>query len=114
MFQAIPYKLKWYIATKLPPLNVSCALPFGGRVYFNFCKVRIYPGRISAHGTRHEWIILRFYNQFLKPDMTVYDVGANVGTHTAAIGYQVTQGRIVCFEPEAEAARYLKKNHSQK
>jgi len=47
----------------------------------------------------------------LRPDMTIYDVGANVGFHALGAARRVcARGNVVCFEPLAENAKKIQYN----
>jgi FkbM family methyltransferase len=52
-----------------------------------------------------------FFEQYIKPGMTVLDVGANIGHHTVVYGRLVgPEGRVVAFEPQATIYRVLAAN----
>jgi FkbM family methyltransferase len=109
MFDFLSRRLKWELIRRAPPLEWTVALPFGGKVRCNFVKQRIYPGRVSRRRTALEWYILRYYSHYVRPDFVFLDVGANVGLHTAAMGSQLTTGRIYAFEPEEALFPLLRK-----
>ncbi len=47
----------------------------------------------------------------LRPDMTIYDVGANVGFHALGAARRVgVRGSVICFEPLAENAKRIEYN----
>ena len=47
----------------------------------------------------------------LRPDMTIYDVGANVGFHALAAARRVgVRGKVICFEPLPENAKKIQYN----
>lgn len=49
-----------------------------------------------------------FFKKYCKPGMTFLDIGANTGYFSAwAIGLMRGNGRIIAFEPDPEARRYL-------
>lgn len=56
----------------------------------------------------------RVLREQIRPEMTVVEVGANVGSHTFEIAKMLdpAKGRIICFEPTEFAFNKLKKNHS--
>ena len=112
MFAFVPYRLKWLLVKYGPRLEWTVSLPFGGCVRCNFLQQRIYPGRMTAKHTRHEWVILRHYARAVQPNTVFFDVGANIGLHTAAVGYQMRLrggGRIIAFEPETAVHGLLNK-----
>lgn len=44
---------------------------------------------------------IELFNQLVKSDMTVLDVGANIGTHTVMFGNAVgPKGKVIAFEPQ--------------
>jgi FkbM family methyltransferase len=47
----------------------------------------------------HSLPLVRFLRRFLKPEMTLADVGANIGEITLFAGKKLTQGRVLAFEP---------------
>ncbi len=46
----------------------------------------------------------------VRPDDTVFDIGASVGLYTMALLSQCPKGEIVAFEPDPETAKRLKQN----
>lgn len=113
MLNFIPYKLKWYLTKLFPNVKVKSKLPFGGIVLCDFFRQRIYPGRISEKVTKHEYLILRHYFLSVDKDTVFFDIGANIGLHTSAVGHLMLLrggGKIVSFEPEPTVYDLLKKN----
>ena len=54
---------------------------------------------------------IRFFRDVVKPGMTVFDVGANVGLYSVISGNAVGQsGRVWSFEPFPPIAMYLREN----
>jgi FkbM family methyltransferase len=47
----------------------------------------------------HEYRELLFLHDFLKSDMVVLDVGANIGEYSIFAAKRLTQGKVVAFEP---------------
>ena len=52
----------------------------------------------------------RFLTAFVNDGMTVFEVGANVGSHTLLMGRLVGSGRVYAFEPTTYAFRKLHRN----
>lgn len=50
------------------------------------------------------------FKQYIKPTDTVFDVGANVGTHALLAAKLAPQGQVFAFEPGARAFAALEKN----
>lgn len=48
--------------------------------------------------------------RYIKPDMVVFEVGANIGAHTFSIARMLRSGKLFSFEPTAYAFERLKKN----
>jgi FkbM family methyltransferase len=112
MFNLIPYRLKYFFVNHMPRLEWSIKLPFGGVVRCNFMQQRIYPGRISKSRCFHEWIILRYFSVYVNPGAVFFDIGANIGMHTAGIGQYIRGGKIFCFEPERSVHDLLRQTIS--
>ena len=54
---------------------------------------------------------LAFFQKYCRGDMTLVDIGANVGLYTALAMHQLDgSGRIVTFEPHPETFEFLQKN----
>lgn len=61
----------------------------------------------------HEWAPLFLLRQILKPGMTLYDVGANMGEFTMYAAHLVgSKGRVASFEPMKETFALLQENIS--
>ncbi len=61
----------------------------------------------------HEWAPLFLLKNILKPDMTLYDAGANMGEFTTYAAHLVgSKGRIVSFEPMTVTFALLRENIS--
>lgn len=54
----------------------------------------------------------RVLRQYIKPDMTIFEVGANIGAHTFEIAKMLdsNRGRLFSFEPTDYAFKKLEKN----
>ena len=50
-------------------------------------------------------------NKLVTKNMTVFDIGANIGCHTFNLAKKATNGKVYCFEPMPYANKKLKKNH---
>jgi FkbM family methyltransferase len=58
-----------------------------------------------------EWRTVQAYTKFVRPGMTVLDIGANIGAHTLPLAKLVgSQGRVMAIEPTAWATSRLKAN----
>ena len=53
---------------------------------------------------------LRHLKKLARPDMTFVDVGANIGAYTLNMSKFLTNGRVISFEPNPRAVKYLKRN----
>jgi hypothetical protein len=59
----------------------------------------------------HDPEVQQAFAQRLRPGMTVYDIGANVGfTAVLAARLVTAEGRVVCFEPLPDNARHIELN----
>src|ERR1035437_1956789 len=55
--------------------------------------------------------VIRLATRLLKPGMTVFDVGANIGLFAVYAAKVVgPQGRVHCFEPTTDTCRRLREN----
>lgn len=61
-------------------------------------------------GGHHSLPLVRFLRRFLKPEMTLVDVGANIGEITLFAGKKLTEGRVLAFEPNHEVFADLSLN----
>lgn len=63
----------------------------------------------------HSLPLVRFLRDFLTPEMTLVDVGANIGEITLFAAKKLREGRILAFEPMpsvfAQLARNVEMNH---
>lgn len=54
---------------------------------------------------------VRLFEKYIRPGMTVLDIGANIGHHTVVYGRLVgPKGRVVAFEPQSSIFRLLAAN----
>ncbi|WP_324759653.1 FkbM family methyltransferase [Haloarcula montana] len=66
--------------------------------------------RLGYGGSVDESPILRDFLTKIRGDDIVYDVGANIGTHTAFAASRLSSGRVVAFEPMPNNLRKLRAN----
>jgi len=63
------------------------------------------------HTGTYEPMTVAFANKYLKPGMTAFDVGANIGWYTLRFAGLVREnGRVIAFEPMSQAFLKLKSN----
>ncbi len=63
----------------------------------------------SEMGSDYESVVFRAFTELLRPGMTVFDVGANVGIYSIAAARGVgPHGRVVAFEPARSAAEVMR------
>ncbi|MCJ7643549.1 MAG: FkbM family methyltransferase [Candidatus Aminicenantes bacterium] len=73
----------------------------------NYEQLR-YLKRFSDEEGINEARILRLLLEVLKPRDTVYDIGANIGTHTVFIAKRIgPSGQVISFEPDSDIAQIL-------
>jgi FkbM family methyltransferase len=59
----------------------------------------------------HDLEVQRAFQQFLRPGMVVYDIGANVGFTAVLAAKQVgPSGQVICFEPLPKNAEQIRRN----
>lgn len=58
----------------------------------------------------HELHELLFLNKFLKSEMVVIDVGANIGVFTVFMANRVSKGKVIAFEPVPFLNEQLREN----
>lgn len=63
------------------------------------------------HRSYFEPLVRRIINKFVKPDMIVFDIGANIGCHTFYLAKLVGQkGKVIAFEPMLRPFLRIKRN----
>lgn len=65
--------------------------------------------QIFIHGS-YEKNTVRQVLKLLQPNMTFVDVGANIGTYTLTLSKFLPYGKVISFEPNPKAIKYLKQN----
>lgn len=73
-------------------------------VFDQSLRVRLYPddgvARLTYYFGYHEPALFQFFNGFLRPGMTVFDIGANIGCYSLFAAKRIgAAGRVYCFEP---------------
>ena len=58
----------------------------------------------------HSFYAARFLRKFLKPEMVIADIGANVGEITLLAAKRLTRGRVLSFEPMPRVYAQLRRN----
>ncbi len=58
----------------------------------------------------HEYRELLFLHDFLKNDMVLLDIGANIGEYSIFAAKRLTQGKVVAFEPVPTLRKMLDEN----
>jgi len=87
----------------LGSVPVPVRLPFG--CWWVAWKDKVSPGIVASASEMAE---LRFVERFLRPGMTVLDVGAHHGLYTLLASKQVgPRGRVIAFEPSSRERRKL-------
>ncbi len=99
----------WFLRGKVSFLNfpLPCILPFGSwyLAYGDGMGLMFFFHRPFEE---NEW---RYVREFLKPDMTFVDIGANQGFYTLLAAKQVgPNGRVFSFEPVPSQTKKLKRN----
>jgi len=68
-------------------------------------------GRVICYFREQADLLFAFMNHYLKPGMTVIDVGANIGSHTIYAARLVTdQGQVFSFEADPDTFSLLQDN----
>jgi FkbM family methyltransferase len=76
--------------------------------YMVFNRLDEYIGRSLEHYGEYNGAEGNFLCAMLSPGQTVVEVGANIGTHTIALGQAVgATGQVIAFEPQAGAFQLL-------
>jgi FkbM family methyltransferase len=58
----------------------------------------------------HSLSLVRYLRKFLTPEMTLADVGANIGEITLFAAKRLSRGRVLAFEPTPRAFAHLARN----
>ena len=69
-----------------------------------------YIGSAIYWGGHHSLPLVRFLRNFLTPEMTVVDVGANIGEITLFAAKKLQRGRVLAFEPNPRIFEQLSRN----
>ena len=86
-----PFDLPWVAGTRL--LATRGMTGATGNIYFGL----------------HEVPDMAFMVHFLRPDETLFDIGANIGSY-ALLAAGAAQARVVAFEPHPKSAELLERN----
>lgn len=79
----------------------------GNRATFRLTTVT---ERDRLNGLAGEEKIISAIIDEIRPDDVVYDIGANIGTHSCLFGVNLDDGKVVAFEPHPSNARRLREN----
>lgn len=94
----------------IPNIKMLGKTPLGGKFYY-FARIHkgfLFNRLMKVH---HEMVIFKYYQNNLKEDSIMYDIGANIGVHTVAVSQIINhKGKIICFEPEPSNLKLLKEN----
>jgi FkbM family methyltransferase len=86
------------------------------RPYRNVIDARLYflAGRhlnnLFSRYAEQEPVIAQNIQQFIKPDSTIFDIGANIGYYTVMFAKLAPKGVVVSIEPDKHNLLWLKKN----
>jgi len=95
---------RWF--RMFPAVPLPMQLPFGGwwLIRNDACSAAIMAGNFENEETK-------FVASYLRPDMTVLDVGAHHGYYTLLASRKVgRRGKVIAFEPSPRERRYLKRH----
>lgn len=117
---SLPLPLTWLQPFDFPHKLGICERLFGGAIApQGICWVQTgagIPWKLDLANPTHRWIVygkyegapfLEWAQKFLPPDGIVVDSGANIGQMLLYLAQWVPQGKILAFEPGAEAADWL-------
>ena len=91
-----------------PDEDVVASLKHGGEMLVN---LKEYSGLHLYVRGHHQPYILRHFEEFLKPGMTMFDIGAHFGLFTINAGRLVgPAGHVHAFEPGPVQLKYLRAN----
>lgn len=74
----------------------------------NGLNCKIDPTAIQYFSPTYEWEVAAYLKSIVKPSMTIFDVGANVGVYVIQLGELVD--KIIAFEPDQGALKLLKRH----
>ena len=69
-----------------------------------------YIGSAIYWAGHHSLPLVRFLREFLRPEMTLVDVGANIGEITLFAAKKLSRGRVLAFEPNPRIFEQLSRN----
>lgn len=103
----------WFSRSKIPFLNfpIPVPLPYGGwfLCYGDVMGASVFLYKFTRE--RYEENYWKFVQQFLKPGMIFFDIGANQGFYTILASKLVgPEGKVFAFEPAPTEFRKLKLN----
>jgi FkbM family methyltransferase len=96
----------------IPNLPMTMKLRSGGSIRY---PARACRGLLirNIDDYEHERAILAYDGEYVRPEMTVFDIGANIGIHTVRIGRLLGHGQITSFEPDETNLKWLEENISR-
>jgi len=103
--ERIPSKIIWGLRRFLPPIPLPVCLPY------RICWTATYPNGFDLWVVNIEKGERRFVAGFLRPGMTVLDLGAHHGLFTTLMSRLVgPSGRVLAFEPSPRERRGLERH----
>lgn len=89
--------------------NIVVIENFDADLYLKLDRSKIMGASIYWTGF-HEYRELLFLHDFLKSDMVLFDIGANIGEYSIFAAKRLTQGKVVAFEPVPALRKMLEEN----
>lgn len=116
-YQKLPVKpfrnilLGWYLKYFQPKLLENKFVIAEKRGIKYRVNLNHFIGVETYYGGGYEPPVSRIIDKYVKPGMTVFDVGANIGIHTCRMAKMAGRnGKVVAFDPDAGILEELKYN----
>ncbi len=113
------YTLQKKIYIRLAPLIDIVLKSIGKNIYAKLYGRRLYYDTKTDVGNKilyvgnFERAELSIINKIIKEDSVIFDIGANIGTHSVPMALKAKYGKIFSFEPAKQTYQFLLKNISK-
>ncbi len=110
------YTLKKKIYIRLAPILDTILKTIGKNIYAKLYDRKLYYDTKTDVGNKilfvgnFERAELSIINKLITKDSTIFDIGANIGTHSVPMALKASNGVVFSFEPAKKTYQFLLKN----